>query len=436
MDFSTLQEGYTELQKENTKLKTALSELTILNEIALTIGSTMSLSRMIEVIVKKCVRHFNVEQATVLLLDRQNSANPFNTIIRKADNTTEFLPMRLNDQLIGWMLKNEKALIVDDLANDERFRLAPDDMADIRSLVAIPLVLKGTMIGLACLFNKKDDQAFNESDIRLLTIISSGSAQIIENARLHQKEHELKRVQEELKVAAKIQRELLPEQLPQIEGYDLAAINLSAREVGGDYYDVKQLSPFHYMFCLGDVSGKGMPAALLMANLQATLRSQADISKRAFEVVQIVNNAIYENTSSDRFITLFYGVLNTSTHTLTICNAGHEPAFFEGPESGFAALHTGGTVLGFKADFPFDEELLQMQIEDCLLIYSDGITEAMDAEHNDYTEQRLKAIFQENSGKSANQILNAIIHDVKAHTAGHLQSDDMTLFILKRKKVH
>ncbi len=276
MPNDSLQQRVQDLQEENKDLRDSLKELSVLNDIAIAISSSQSLEKIIDLIVRKCIRYFKVEQAAVLLLNKQaDDNNAFRTMVRVSDQSGLNLPYRLNNQPTGWMLRHKQPLLINNFKEDKRFtRIAESDMR-INSLLSIPLLLKAKLTGLICLFNKRNGTAFILADQRLLSIIASESAQIIENARLQQAEKEYLRTQEELRMAAAIQKQLLPRSQPDLPGYDVAAVNIPARSVSGDYYDFIPLPNKRLAFCLGDVSGKGMPAALLTANLQATLRGQA-----------------------------------------------------------------------------------------------------------------------------------------------------------------
>jgi GAF domain-containing protein len=156
------------LAEENKKLRRAVEELSILNEIASAISSTMSLDKIVELVVQKCVKHLKVEQTAVMLLDEQRTENPFQTMIRRADHSKIDVPYHLNVHLTGWMLKNKKPLMINDLAHDERFTAIAKGFEHIRSLLSVPLFLKGRMIGLVTCFNKKTAEGFNAEDDRLL----------------------------------------------------------------------------------------------------------------------------------------------------------------------------------------------------------------------------------------------------------------------------
>ena len=200
MDEATKTEEYKKLSEENKRLRAAVAELSILNDIATTITSTHSIEHIVDMIVKKCVKHLQVEQGAVMLLDEKNQSNPLKTMIRQQDTLYDMLPYRLDAQLTGWMLKHKTPLLVKDLKNDDRFKSFMEDESPIKSLLGVPLILKGKIIGVLSVFNKHSSEGFTESDQRLLSIIVAQSAQIIENARLYLEEQNLMLMQEEMRL--------------------------------------------------------------------------------------------------------------------------------------------------------------------------------------------------------------------------------------------
>lgn len=195
-----------ELEEENRRLRRAVEELSILNAIGSAIGSTMDLNEVVELIVQESVKNLNVEQAAVMLLQHDQDNDPFRTMARKAHSGTEVVPFRFGQQLTGWMLKNRKPLMINDLQQDERFKtVAPEDFP-IHSLLSVPLRAKGQMVGLLNVFNKRGDQGFTKEDQRLLSIIASQSSQIVENARLYE---ELQRRSTDLEDSEKKYRALM-----------------------------------------------------------------------------------------------------------------------------------------------------------------------------------------------------------------------------------
>jgi GAF domain-containing protein len=189
----TEQNSVSRLDDENRRLRAAVAELSILNDIATTISSAYTLEQLIDLIVKKCIKHLRVEQGAVMLLDSKDASSEFKTMVRKANSSHEVLPFRLDAQLAGWMITHKEPLLINELGNDERFKLGKRDEIPYRSLLSVPLCLKGRIIGSINVFNKRSEEGFTDADKRLLTIIATQSAQVIENARLSEEEMALRR---------------------------------------------------------------------------------------------------------------------------------------------------------------------------------------------------------------------------------------------------
>ena len=249
------------LEEENHRLKIAIEELSALNDVATAITSNQSVEDVIDLIVRKCIKHLKAQQTVVMLLDEKDLVNPFHTMIRKQESISDLLPYRLDTQLTGWMLKNRSPLMINDFQKDERFKFVIKKDFPINSLLSVPMLLKGKMVGLLTVFNKHSDTGFTIEDQRLLSILAAQSSHIIENARLYEKEQALIRLQGEMRLANDIQVNLLPKSTPQIPGYLIAGKSIPAKDVGGDYFDFIPLKDNLVAFCLGDISGKGIPAA-------------------------------------------------------------------------------------------------------------------------------------------------------------------------------
>ena len=204
MNFNTESNNISSLQSENENLRKAVQELSVLNDIASAINSTNSVDSIITLIVNKCIKHLNVEQCVVMLLDKEDKNSEFHTMIRRADESKINLPFRLDTQLSGWMIQNKKPLIINDLSNDKRFLIQHRTDMPINSLLCTPLLAKGELLGLISVFNKKYDEDFTKNDERLLSIIASQSASVLENARLYEEEQMLISMKEEMRLARNI----------------------------------------------------------------------------------------------------------------------------------------------------------------------------------------------------------------------------------------
>lgn len=418
----------TEIQK----LKSAVKELSVLNDIATAVSTTNDLDQVIELIVHECVNHLSVEQGAILLLDLNENDDQFHTIVREVYTETEIVPYHFGVQLSGWMIKNQKPLLINDFSNDDRFTNLSDEEFPIDSILSVPLKTKGNLIGVLNVFNKINEEGFTLDDQRILSIIATQSAQVVEHARLYDEEQSLKKIEEELKIANDIQTRLLPKNNPQINGFDIAGKSIPAKGVGGDFFDFIQIDENNIVICLGDISGHGMPAALLMANLQATLRGQSLFTSSAGECLTRSNKLLFRSTDLQKFATLFYGILDSSKDVLHFSNAGHDPPFLINSQKKVVRLTKGGTVLGFMEDYQFEEDSVKLKSGDAIIIYSDGITEAMDGKDVEYGEEKLLTILKESTSLKAEEIIKKVFESVKSHVQGIPQSDDITIVVIKK----
>lgn len=424
-------QDFERLKSENERLRNAIEELSVLNEVATAISSTLKVDQIINLVVQKCIRHLKVEQAAIWLLNLEDLMAPLNTMVRNFDSSHDNIAFRLNNQITGWMLNNQKPLISNDLKNDDRFFTTESDLG-YNSLLAVPLNVKGKMTGLIALFNKKGGKEFSEGDKKLLSIIGSQSSQIIENARLLEEEQRLLSIRQEMKLATEIQNNLLPTKLPEIPGYEFSGISIPAKEVGGDYYDFIHISENTMACCLGDVSGKGMPAAMLMSNLQATMHSQVMHDPEPQPCMSTTNRLLFHNTDTKQYATFFYGILDWQKHEFKFTNAGHNPPMLFKTDCSMQELKTVGIPLGFLESFEYTQESVSIQPGEFMVIFTDGISEAMNYEEEEFSEERMIGILKQCEGKSAEQVLKELIAAVKNHSGDTEQSDDITVMVIKR----
>jgi len=419
------------LRDENKRLTRALEELAMLNELAREIGASRNADAIMDRIIRRSLKSVLAEQAVITLVGKE-SPEPMKTLVRAMVTSAEHEQFHLSQNLLGWMHLNKKPLLANSPRTDERFRGITWDES-IRSILCVPLMVKSELIGVLTAYNKKGGTGFTEEDQRLLSIIAMQSAQVIENARLYEEEKELMRMQEEVRLASVIQLDLLPKEAPRISGYDIAGKSIPARQVGGDYFDFISIDDRHMAFCLGDVSGKGLPASLLMANLQATLRGQTLIDVSASECVRRSNRLLYGSTDSAKFATLFYGILDFQQHTIEFSNAGHENPYLFSPGRSPRRLSCGGTVLGVADNLPFEEDTVSIDAGDTLVVFSDGINEAFGPNDEQFGEERLVKAVEANIDEPAHLMSERIVDAVTQFAAGAPQADDLTLVILKRE---
>jgi sigma-B regulation protein RsbU (phosphoserine phosphatase) len=421
------------LEAENERLRQAVEELSILNEIATAIDSSMKVDEINRLIVTKCIRRVGVEQGVIRLLDQSDPDQAFKTLVRVVDHSEDGLPFRLGLSLTGWILKNQKPLLSNDVHNDDRFRGAADEAPAIKSVLAVPLKTRSRMVGILSVFNKRNGKPFDTDDQRLLTIIATQSAQVIENARLQEEEARLRQMEEDLRVARTIQEGLVPKSVPRVNAVDLFGFTAPAREVGGDYYDWVPLPDGRIGCVVADVSGKGMPAALLMAQLQAAFKAQAQADHPPDQVVTTVNQFLAGTMEPTRFVTLFYAVVDPARNQLVYANAGHNPPLLWRTDGSVEWLGQGGLMLSPVSLVPYESFTVDFNPGDLVVIYTDGVTEAEAASGAQWEEANLEQTVLGGPRDTAREVGDRIKLAVEDFVAGNEPSDDITLTVILRR---
>lgn len=428
--------SHSPLKEEVQNLKRAVNELTILSDLAFAMGGSAEPQEIVETLVDRLMRAVSAEQAVVRLLDsEEESGDALKTNMRLVVTSAEHSVLQLDDSLLGWMYIHKKPLVINDPRNDDRFRGITWEES-IQSIMCVPLMVKSKLTGILTIYNKRDPEGFTENDERLLAIIAAQSAQLIENARLYQESLALEQMKEQQKNAFLIQRNLLPSAPPDIDGYDIAGESTPALTVGGDYFDYIPRPNGRYAICLGDVSGKGLPASLLMANLQATLRAHTISDIPIDECVRRSNTAISDNTSDEQFITLFCGELDSTTHEFAFCNAGHEhPLLFseDGDPANPGTLKSTGIALGIFDGVNYERKSVTLAPGDLVVIYSDGVTDATNEAEEPFGLERLFVAVSQHRNGSSKDLINGVFKAVNDFVGKATQFDDLTLVALRRK---
>ncbi len=418
------------LQEENARLHRAVEELTALNDLAHAIALLKEPDEIMHAIVRKATRAVSAAQGTITLV-KEDVHDPMHTLIRTHVSMSGGDKHHFTQELLGWMYINKKALIINDPAHDQRFQHL-SRQSHFHTMLCVPMMVKSRLIGILTVFDRRDGGTFTEDNARLLGIMAGQSAQIVENARLEEEERQLRKMEHEIMAAATIQSNLLPPRLPSIPGYELFATTTPASSVGGDYYDVVTSTEPQVTFCLGDVSGKGMPAALLMANLQATLRATLATRTGPGETLRQSNQLLYHSTSDDKFATMFLGVLDTQRHELRYANAGHDPAVICSSNGTFRELPGTGLPVGMFEEMNYEESTEPLGTSDVLVVFSDGITEGADPTGEMFGRQRIVDAIAGHCTGSAKAIGQHLLDEVARFTKGTPASDDRTLIVLKR----
>jgi sigma-B regulation protein RsbU (phosphoserine phosphatase) len=302
--------------------------------------------------------------------------------------------------------------------------------------LAIPTIIKNEIDNIICLGKKLNNSVYTDADIEFLESMVNLSLISIQNSELFKEYLEKQKIENELKIAREIQIAMLPSKIPKIKDYDIAGINLPALQVGGDYYDIIKLTPTKTAIVIADVSGKGTPASLLMANIQSAVHSYLklyeEISFDLAKVTEKINELIYENTSSEKFITFFWGILDSENNTFEFINAGHNPPFLL-KKGELIPLTIGGFMIGIlDKGVNFEVGKVKLKKNDSIVFYTDGVTEAMNISGEEYGEDRLTDVLKQNINKSSEKILEDIKNSIVHFSKDTAQYDDITLIVLKK----
>ncbi len=413
---------FQQLNEVNRRLDKKIQELNTLFEISKEINSTLEGDKIVSVLAYALMGELMVQRC----------------LIYTQENGT--LDLRVNKGFRGEELE---------VLREENFRnrlrqisqpvltskLVEDDLrTNLQSrgiMLILPMSSQNTVRGLVLLGEKITKAEFLDDDVEFSSTLCNAAMISIENARLFQETIEKQKLEEELAIAREIQQRLLPKEAPQLGDFELAALNIPTRQVGGDYYDYFPIDNDRYLITIADVSGKGVPAALLMSNLQATLHAMMSADVPFEEIVFRINNFVHRNTTLDKFITAFFAIFDRRNGTITSISAGHNPPYLYHADGSFETLQEGGLLLGMFPNAPYKSETRQLQQGDWVVMYTDGVSEAMNVNNEDFGEKRIEAIIHANLSNTAAGMVEAISGAVKEYTTGAPQSDDITLVVLR-----
>jgi sigma-B regulation protein RsbU (phosphoserine phosphatase) len=352
----------------------------------------------------------------------------------KHNDIIEELILNLNNKLPDSLI--DRLFSLDEVSFSES--LAPE-MSEILisnniTLIA-PMKYHNKTLGLILLGNKYNNLPFLENDLNFIEALGYTVVMSIENVRLIQEEISKKQIEKELELALEIQQNLLPKAFPKVDRFDIYGLSRPSKIVSGDYFDVIQKVKPTIYFVIADVSGKGVPASLLMANVQSALRSLTNLNLSINEIVNQINSTIYNNTTADKFITFFIGKLNSDTLEFEYINAGHNPPVLYRPlDEKIIFLHEGGFFLGFL-DSPLEYEIGKLRLSkgDIILMYTDGIVECQDPQGNEFGLQRVLEFIKRNYEKSAEFFVNSLLSEVIEHCQSQDLKDDISMIAFKVK---
>jgi sigma-B regulation protein RsbU (phosphoserine phosphatase) len=334
---------------------------------------------------------------------------------------------KVGEGLVGWVVESGEGVYVPDTRTDQRYFEA---RSETRSELVVPIKADDQIIGA---FNLESDKldAYSEEDLNFLAVFASQAAVSIERARLHREILANKRLQEQLNVARMIQSSFLPRKNPDVRGFDIAGRNIPSLEVGGDYYDFIEIVDNQIGIAIADVSGKGMPASLIMAAFRASLIAEIRNNYAIRTILQKVNRLLNESIDGGNFVTAVYGVLDSKNRIFTFSNAGHNPPILIRKDGSYEELTEGGLALGIIDNRTYEERPVYVAPGDLIVCFTDGVTEATNSRGELFGEQLLISILVDNRAKSAEELVGLVIDSVNEFVSEEFEPDDLTLIVVK-----
>lgn len=339
----------------------------------------------------------------------------------------------ISDAVRDRVMIERSSLLISDAMSDDVLRVRQSIVKqEVHSLMAVPLQTDERVLGLIYVDTPRYWRQFTRADLNLLTIMANVAAMRIEQERLAAAEQERRLWEHELEQAAEIQQQFLPRQAPLISGLELAGYNRACYSVGGDYYDFVEHPDGKVIVALGDVAGKGMPAALLMVSLQARMQMLAEQPGGPASMVTHLNRVMKAVCPANRFITFFLCHIDPASGELDYCNAGHNPPYLVRAGGEVEELEGGGPVLGILPGVTYEQRTCRMEPGDMIVIFSDGVTEAVNPRGDEFGEQRLIDVLLRNRNQPADEVSKAINRALHEFVAGARATDDVTLVVARR----
>jgi len=405
----------------------------VLKEISDVVSAIDDPKKVLDNMVSMVSRMLGVERCSLMLWEPDEGCLTIHASHGVLPAVAAAVRVRPGEGISGWVYSHGKSLLVTDVENHPLFLRRSKVEYSTKSLLSVPLVLRSECIGVLNVNNKADGQVFTEADELLLSVVANFVVIALDKARLHQTAVEKDRLDQDLRVAREIQIQILPDSLPWEKGFAFAARCIPAREVGGDFYDMILLPSHQAALLLGDVCGKGIPAALYMSRVLSYFRAAASLGAPGETLLSSVNELLAAEWNERTFVTACMVLLDKRTGRIQIFSAGHPPPILYRGDTGevLSIESPTGFPLGVVAGAEFEAVEATLQRGDRLLLYTDGITEAKNAQDDLFGEERLQLAMRYHQG-SAERMADDIVDSVVEFTAGRPQSDDITLLVITR----
>lgn len=410
-----------------------VDKLRLLLDITKTISRSLDLEEVLNLVMDTLGSLIPYDAAGIYLIEfGSEGASPYifkSKVIRGYQISFELIEPRLKigEGFLGTVAQTGKPIISHDVSKDERYFAARELT---KSEMIAPIISNDKVIGVFDL-ESDDLDAYSDDDLDVLQLLTSQVAIIIEKVRLHEEVVEKKRLQAQLEIARQVQLELLPDTDPVMPNFDISAYVFPAEEVSGDYYDWVKVFDDQIGIVVADAVGHGIPAALLMSFLRASLRSCVQIGYAPHIAFSKVSQLLRDSIEDNQFITAIYGILDSTNRTFVFSNAGHNPPLLMKPDGEYRFVKYGDMPLGMFEDLHYHQHFIRFESGQVMVAYTDGITEAENPNGEEYGEDRLAKRVLDGIDLSAKQLIDHIRKGVADFTESNSLNDDGTLFIVK-----
>jgi serine phosphatase RsbU (regulator of sigma subunit) len=415
------------------QLRQRIEELTAVTHVSTLLAETRDLSGLLDRTVKAVAELMGTKAASIRLIDRDRDELIIRAVYNLSDAYLNKGPITLSRAEIDQTALSAQGFeYVLDMATDPRVQYPQEAIREgIHSMLSVGMQYKGAVVGVLRVYTA-EEQAFSPLKIDLMKAVATQAAAAIENARLAHEAAEAAALERQVQMAADVQHRMIPAVPPTIPGLDLAAVYVPCFQLGGDFYDFIPFPNDNVGLVVADVSGKGVPASLIMASVRASLRAQIDNIYYLYEVVRRVNLMLCRDTTSGEFVTLFYGVLDARTRLFTYCNAGH-PSALVLRRGEVIELASDNMVLGIEEHEQFSQQVVQMEPGDVILLYTDGLPDAMNFAHETFGRARviqaLKTYGVEDA--SAEGVTDHLLWEVRKFAGMARRTDDITMVVAR-----
>jgi len=405
----------------------ASEEAKSLYEVGIALSGSLELDELMNKILASLSKVIACDIAMIYLVDPENGTIHQISTIGLDDFPTDQLRLKIGQGICGRVAETGDGIIVSDVNQNTDYIAC---RTTTKSEMAVPLKFNNVVVGV---LNVESDQsdAYKDHELELMNAFASLAAVSIERAKLHKQMLSARRLEHEIAIARRIQKTFLPSGNPRIEGFDIAGFNIPSDEVGGDYYDFIPIVENQYGIAIGDVSGNGIPASLIMAAFRASLKAEIRNNFAIRAILSKVNNLLFESIDRERYVTAAYGVLDSKNKIFTYSNAGHNPPILLRESGELQYLNEGGMALGIFANSTYEENSILLKSGDIVLLYTDGVTEVKNENDIEFNEQRLIDAAKKTRDKPAAKIIEYIVDQAEKFKKDSKFIDDLTLIVLK-----